>query len=76
MVRWRINFILVSLFLLGMVILGRLFYIQVIKADFYKALAQGLYSIEKQIIGERGEIFFKNGEPLAINMDWFLVFSF
>jgi len=75
MVRWRINFILVSLFLLGMVILGRLFYIQVIKADFYKALAQGLYSIEKQIIGERGEIFFKNGEPLAINMDWSLVFS-
>jgi len=60
---------------LGMVILGRLFYIQVIKADFYKALAQGLYSIEKQIIGERGEIFFKNGEALAINMDWSLVFS-
>ncbi|MDP2967141.1 MAG: penicillin-binding protein 2 [bacterium] len=75
MVRWRINFILVFLFLLGMVILGRLFYIQVIKADFYKALAQGLYSIEKQIIGERGEIFFKNGEPLAINIDWSLVFS-
>ncbi|MCX6759363.1 MAG: penicillin-binding protein 2 [Candidatus Nealsonbacteria bacterium] len=75
MLRWKINFILVFLFLLGMVILGRLFYIQVVKADFYKALAQGLYSIDKQIIGERGEIFFKNGEALAINMDWSLVFS-
>jgi len=75
MVRWRINFILVSLFLLGMVLIGRLFYIQIIKADFYQALAQGLYSSDRQIIGERGEIFFRNGEPLAVNIDWFLVFS-
>lgn len=75
MVNWRINLILTLLFLFGVVIVGRLFYIQIIKGDFYKALAQGLYGIETQIIGERGEIFFKNGEPLAINIDWPLVFA-
>ena len=75
MVRWRINVILAFLFFWGVVLVGQLFYIQIIKADLYKALSQGLYSAEKQIIGERGEIFFKNGEPLAINMDWPLVFS-
>ena len=75
MVRWRINLILVFLFLLGVVIIGRLFYIQVLKGDLYKAWAQGLYSAEKQIIGERGEIFLKNNEPLAININWPLVFS-
>ncbi|MDP1538921.1 MAG: penicillin-binding protein 2 [bacterium] len=75
MPRWRINLILAFLFLFGVVLVGRLFYIQIIKGDFYKALAQGLYGTETQIIGERGEIFFKNGEPLAINTDWPLVFS-
>lgn len=69
MARWRINLISTFLLLFGVVLVGRLFYIQIIKGDFYKALAQGLYGTETQIIGERGEIFFKNGEPLAINTD-------
>lgn len=63
------------LFLFGAVIVGRLFYLQIIKGDFYKALAQGLYSKNSQVVAERGEIFFKNGEPLAINTDWPLVFA-
>ena len=71
----RINLILLLLSLCGAVIVGRLFYLQIVKGDFYKALAQGLYSTETQIIGERGEIFFKNGEPLAVNIDWSLVFA-
>jgi cell division protein FtsI/penicillin-binding protein 2 len=75
MLNWRINFILVLLSLCGAVIAGRLFYLQIIKGDFYKALAQGLYSEDQQIIGERGEIFFRGGEPLAVNTDWPLVFA-
>ena len=71
---WRINLILIVIFLLGLVLLGRLFFIQVLRGDFYKALAQGLSIIEERQ-GARGEIFFKNEEPLAINNDWPLVFS-
>jgi len=75
MQQWRINLILVFIILFGAAIIGKLFFIQVFQGDFYRALAQGLYSLDEEIQGKRGEVFFKNGEPLSINMDWPLVFS-
>jgi len=72
---WRINFLLALLFLFGGIIIGRLFFIQVHQGEFYRALAQGLYNISEKNEEERGEIFFRNGEPLAINMEWPLVFT-
>ncbi|MDD2696635.1 MAG: penicillin-binding protein 2 [Candidatus Pacebacteria bacterium] len=75
MQRWRINLILFILIVFGVALIGRLFFIQVIKGDFYKALAQGLYNTDDEVLMERGEIFFKNGEPLAVNMEWPLAFS-
>ncbi|MDP2664137.1 MAG: hypothetical protein Q8P08_01745 [bacterium] len=75
MQQWRINLIFGLLLVLGLVLVGRLFFIQVLHGDFYKALAQGLYSPGEDLSGERGEIFFKNSEPLAINMEWPLVFA-
>jgi cell division protein FtsI/penicillin-binding protein 2 len=74
---WRINSILAFIFIFGLLLVGKLFFIQVRDEDFYRALAQGqtggLYNIDEEILDERGEIFFKNGEPLAINMEWPLV---
>ena len=75
MASWRINLILIFFFLFGLTLVGRLFYIQIIKEDYHKALAQGFYSTEKQVIGERGKVFFRGGEPLAVNIDWPIVFS-
>ncbi len=75
MSNWRINFIFALLLTCGAVITGRLFYLQVIQGDLYKAWAQGMLSRDEQIVGERGEIFFRNGEPLAVNADWPLVFA-
>jgi len=75
MSNWRINFIFALLFICGAVIAGRLFYLQIVKGDLYKAWAQGLYSKDEQIVGERGEIFFRDGESLAVNADWPLVFA-
>lgn len=72
---WRINLILIVFLICGSAILAKLFYIQVIRADYYKALAQGMFNIEEQVAGERGEVYFRGGEPLAINMDWPLVFA-
>lgn len=65
--------VLVSLF--GALLLGRLFFIQIIQGDFYKALAQGLYNLDAEVQGERGEIFFQKGESLAIDMEWPLVYA-
>jgi cell division protein FtsI/penicillin-binding protein 2 len=75
MAHGRINFILIVISLFGLALIGRLFFIQVIKDDYYKALAQGLYNLDEKIQGERGEIFFQKGEPLAINMEWPLVYA-
>ena len=75
MSKGRINFIFALLLVGGTVIAGRLFYLQILKGDLYKAWAQGLRSQNEQIMGERGEIFFKEGEPLAINASWPLVFA-
>jgi cell division protein FtsI/penicillin-binding protein 2 len=72
---WRINLIWLFLFLFGLAIVGRLFFIQIIQGDFYKALARGLYGGDIEEQEERGEIFLKDGESLAINLDWPLIFS-
>lgn len=75
MENWRINLILTLIIFFGAAIIGKLFFVQILQGDRYKALAQGLHSINNEIRQERGEIVFKNGEPLAINIDWPLVFS-
>ena len=75
MVKWRINLLFSLLLLFGIGIISRLFFIQVVQGDLYKAWAQGMYGLDEEIQNERGEIFFQNGEPLAINMEWPLVYS-
>ena len=73
--RWRINLVSAFIFLFSAALFGKLFFIQVIHNDFYKALAQGLFSSPQESQTERGEIFLKDGEPLAINKDFILVFA-
>jgi cell division protein FtsI/penicillin-binding protein 2 len=65
--RWRFNITLIILFVLGTAITGWLFFLQFVKHDFYKALAEGQQKILELTAGSRGEIFLANGEPLAIN---------
>jgi len=72
---WRINLIFIFIILFAAVLLSRLFYIQVLQTDFYKALAQGLKNLSQEETPERGEVFFKNGEPLAVNANFPLVFA-
>lgn len=73
--QWRINFILILIFLFGGLVVSKLFLIQVLNDDLYKALAKGqsLYNLEEEVEDSRGEIFFKDGEPLAVNIEWPLV---
>lgn len=67
------SFLFFTLFLA--VILYRLIFLQVLKGDYYKALSQGLYNYSGELGTAKGEIFLKNGEPLAINLDFPLVFA-
>ena len=74
MKNWRINLVLACVCILGAVILGRLVILQISEHEFYKALAGGQQKIITPTIGQRGEIFFENGEPIAINKTGTYVF--
>lgn len=74
MKNWRINLIFIFLIIFSATIIGRLIFLQVLRGDLYRALSQGLHSSFAEYQGNRGEIFLKGGEPLAINMNWPYVF--
>jgi len=72
--RERVNFIFLIICLLAATLIGRLFFLQIIKGEFYAALAKGQRIHFQEIKGERGKIFFedKNGDiyPVAINKNF------
>lgn len=78
MKQWRINLIFVFIILFGAVIIGRLFYIQVLNQEYWRALAKGQQKLFLEIPGDRGEIFLsdKNNKiyPLAVNKEWYLIY--
>lgn len=66
--------------LIVVIIIARLFFVMVLRHDFYVALAAGSHEIFEKLVPERGEIFLKDsrtGEsyPLAINKDYFIVYA-
>ena len=66
--QWRINLILLFIFLFAAAIIGRLIFLQIINKDFYRALAKGQQNISKELLPLRGEIFFNDGQTkLAAN---------
>ncbi len=76
---------MVLFFILAAIIIGRLFYIQVISRKYYQSQALGQQAGFKKIQGDRGEVFFKNSKEnrgqsgsgevksLAINKEKWLV---
>jgi cell division protein FtsI/penicillin-binding protein 2 len=70
----------------AILIIGKLFDFQVLKFDFYSALASGQHDIYKKLFPERGMIYIKdkndpifneeeNLYPLAINKDYNLIYA-
>ncbi len=57
---------MVIVFLIGGIVLSRLFYLQIDQGEYYKAMAQGQQTSLSETQGERGEVTFKNGEMLAM----------
>ncbi|MBI2450570.1 MAG: penicillin-binding protein 2 [Candidatus Nealsonbacteria bacterium] len=63
---WRINLVLIFIFLFGAAIISRLVFLQIIQNDFYLALAKGQQKFFTDNRGERGRIFLQNHEfPVA-----------
>lgn len=81
MKQWRIFLIIIFIFLLGGLMISRLFTLQVFQYSYYSALAQGQHQLYEQIFPQRGEIFMQDLSgsqrsqqpvyyPLAINKEF------
>jgi len=79
---WRIYFVFFLIFVVGLGISARVFYIQILKGSYYAALAQGQHVDYIELLPPRGNIFFQdkfnsdNGLYLAAtNKVWFLLYA-
>ncbi len=79
----RINFLIAIVFLFGLLIVYRLYDLQVMKYDLYMARAQGQHQIHNILEPERGEIFMEDhgmdgqvlSYPFATNKDFALLYA-
>ncbi len=60
----RVTFILITILISSALIISRLFYLQVINASLYKALAKGQQKIVEQVKGQRGNIYIQDKNNL------------
>lgn len=74
MKKWKGWLIFSLILLVGGIIAGQLFSLQVLRHEEHKAFAQGQHKLYTPLKGERGEIFFKTGEILGTNTKEVLVF--
>lgn len=65
--RRRIKWVFVAVCIAAAVIAGRLFYIMVVKAEYYSERAEQLHERERSIKAPRGKIYDRNGNILADN---------
>ena len=63
----RIWFLFSLILVIGLVFSGRLFFLQVVKGGFYRALVQGQSESLREVWGSRGKILFSNKQKLATN---------
>jgi cell division protein FtsI/penicillin-binding protein 2 len=76
---WRINVILWFFLLAGLIIVSKLAWVQIFKAQTYKALAKGQQETFESPQQERGEIFLNHTKEdpirVAINKDWWICYA-
>jgi cell division protein FtsI/penicillin-binding protein 2 len=72
---WRYQFVFLGIAFLFLLVIVRLFYWQVVKADELSALGQSQYGTIITLSPKRGEIKAADGFPLASNKISYLVFA-
>lgn len=64
----RLIFLLIFFLILSLIIIVRLFYVQIIKSKDYTKMALEQMTRSEEIISDRGYIYDRNGKKLAVNM--------
>lgn len=77
----RLKFLVVLFFLIGGIIILRLFNLQILQHDFYEALALGQHELYQKLFPERGEIYAQDPYAqegtykIASNRDYNLIYA-
>jgi cell division protein FtsI/penicillin-binding protein 2 len=78
----RLGLVIAIIFLLAAALIGRLFYLQIIKYDTYRALAANQHESSGELAAERGKILITDSlnraegtYALATNKDFYLIFG-
>lgn len=71
----RINFLLIDFFLIGFLLLARLFWWQVVVSEKLIAAAESQHWTSFEVPASRGKILASDGFPLATNKESFLIFA-
>lgn len=70
---WRIYSLVILAILISLVILGRLYFLQISSGDSFRAIAENQHKVFEILSPKRGEIYLREGNgdlyPLAINRD-------
>ncbi len=85
MTGWRIQAVIIVIFLIGSGILARLFSIQILQYDYYYAFAQDQHQLYEKLFPKRGEIYIHDlsantrteenpYSPLAVNREFYQVY--
>lgn len=73
----RIYFLAAAIFLMGIIIIARLYILQVHGYLKFREMAQDQHKAFSELSAKRGEIYLKNGDekyPLAVNKEYMMVF--
>lgn len=74
----RMNLLVLFVFLATLVILARLYSLQVINRDTYRALADNQHKVTDKIEAQRGEVFLQDDDglyPLAVNRQFQMAYA-
>jgi len=76
----RLTLLSIIFALLALIIIGRLFYLQIMQYDYYSTMALNSHEIYEKIHPDRGQIFFKSAKdgsepPAAINTIEYLLYA-
>jgi len=73
----RLYILATSIVIFGIIILARLYTLQVIAHPKYRAIAEGQHKVFSELTARRGEVYLQSKKekyPLAVNRDYLMVF--
>jgi len=76
--KWRINALVIFVMAVALVILSRLFFLQIVSGESFRSIAENQHKVFEVLNPKRGEIYLKEGNndlyPLAINKNLQMVY--